>query len=64
MSEQLFTYANIAAGIVILIVGFIFHFIGQMISLINKLLAIKIGIWERNMIPEFEVYEKRSQLQT
>ena len=58
MTEQIFPYANIAAGVLILLVGFLFHFAGQLISLVNRQLAVKIGIWEKDMIPEFEVYEK------
>ena len=58
METQLFPCANIVAGILIFIVGFIFHWIGQIISLINRDLAVRLGIWEKDMIPEFEVYEK------
>lgn len=58
MTEQVFPYANVVAGVLILIVGFGLHFIGQLISLLNRDFAVKIGIWEKNMIPEFEVYER------
>ena len=58
MTEQVFPYANIVAGILILIVGFGLHFIGQLISLVNRDFAVKIGVWEKDMIPEFEVYER------
>ena len=58
MVTQLFPYANILVGILILIVGFGLHFIGQLISLVNRDFAVKIGIWEKDMIPEFEVYER------
>jgi len=58
MTDQIFPYANIVAGILIFIVGFCLHFIGQSIVLMNRDLAVKIGIWEKNLIPEFEVYEK------
>ena len=58
MTTQLFPYANIIVGILIFIVGFGLHFIGQLISLINRGFAVKIGIWEKDMIPEFEVYER------
>jgi len=50
MTNQLFLYANIVAGLLIFIVGFCLHFIGQLISLVNH--------WEKDLIPEFEVYEK------
>ena len=58
MTTQLFPYANIIADILIFIVGFGLHFIGQLISLVNRDFAVKIGIWEKDMIPEFEVYER------
>ncbi len=57
MKTQLFPYANIIAGILIFIVGFIFHWIGQLISLINWDLAIRIGLQEKGMLPEYKVYE-------
>ena len=56
MANQVFPYANIIVGILILIVGFGFHFIGQLLSLVNRELAIRMGIWEGDMKPEFEVY--------
>ena len=58
MTTQLFPYANIIMGVLISIVGFGLHFIGQLISLVNRGFAVKIGIWEKDMIPEFEVYER------
>lgn len=56
--EQIFPYANIVAGVLVLLVGFLFHWIGQLISLVKKDLAIKLGVWEKGLPPEFEVYEK------
>ena len=58
MTEQVFPYANIVVGILIFIVGFMFHWVGQIISLINWDFATNIGIAEKNMIPEFKVYER------
>jgi hypothetical protein len=58
MIEQVFPYANIVAGILILVVGFGLHFIAQLISLVKRDFAVSIGIWEKDMIPEFEVYER------
>ena len=58
MTAQLFPYVNILAGILIFIVGFGLHFIGQLISLVDRKFAVRIGIWEKDMIPEFEVYER------
>ncbi len=58
MTTQLFPYANIIVGILIFIVGFMIHWVGQIISLINWDFAARIGIAEKNMIPEFKVYER------
>ena len=58
MTDQLFPYANIIAGILIFIVGFCLHFVGQLISLVNRDFAVKIGVWEKDLILEFEVYER------
>ena len=58
MTEQVFPYANIIVGVLILIVGFGLHFIAQLISLVNTDFAVKIGIWENVRVPEFEVYER------
>jgi len=55
--EQIFPYANIIVGILILIVGFIFHWIGQLISIINWEYATKIGLQEKGQLKEFKVYE-------
>ena len=58
MTTQLFPYANIVVGILIFIVGFMFHWIGQITSLVNWDFAARIGIAEKNMIPEFKVYDR------
>jgi len=57
MYNQIFPYANIIVGILIFIVGFIFHWIGQLISVINWNYATKIGLQEKKMLPEYKVYE-------
>jgi len=41
----------------VLVVGFGFHWVGQLISLVDRDLAIRIGIWEVGMPPEYAVYE-------
>ena len=53
----MFPYANIIAGLLVLVVGFIFHWIGQLISILNWELATRIGLQERGMPPEYKVYE-------
>lgn len=57
MNEQLFPYANIVTGTLVFIVGFLFHWVGQLISIINWELAEKIGLQEKKALPEFKVYE-------
>ena len=56
--NHLFPYDNIVAGILILIVGFGFHWIGQLVSSINWEYATKIGIQEPGMPKEYKVYEQ------
>ena len=55
--DQVFPYANIVAGVLVLVVGFIFHWIGQLISILNWDLATRIGLQEKTMLPEYKVYE-------
>lgn len=54
---EVFPYSNILAGILILIIGFIFHFIGQLISVINWERAVKLGVAEKDMKGEYKDYE-------
>jgi hypothetical protein len=58
MTTQLFPYANIIVGIFIFVVGFMLHWVGQIISLINWDFAVRIGIADKNIISEFKVYER------
>ena len=55
--NQLFPYANIVAGALVLVVGFAFHWIGQLISVINWDLATTLGLQEKGLLPEYKVYE-------
>lgn len=57
MHTQIFPYANIIVGILVFIVGFIFHWIGQLISLIDWDFATKIGIQDKKALPEYKAYE-------
>lgn len=54
---ELFPFANIVIGILIFIFGFIFHWLGQLISLINWDYAKKIGLQKEKNLPEYELYE-------
>ena len=55
--NQIFPYSNLVTGILVLIVGFVFHWIAQLITIINWDLATKIGLQEKGMTKEFRVYE-------
>ena len=55
--NQIFPYANIVTGILVLIVGFLMHWIGQLISVISWEFATRIGVQEKKMPKEFKVYE-------
>jgi hypothetical protein len=55
---DLFPYANILLGILVLLLGFVFHWVGQLISVFSWDYATKIGIQEKNLLPEFKVYER------
>jgi hypothetical protein len=53
----LFPYDNVVVGVLVLILGFVFHWIGQLVSVINWDFATKIGLQEKTMTPEYKVYE-------
>lgn len=53
----LFPHVHVVAGILILIVGFGFHWLGQLVSVINWQLAEKFGLQEKRMLKEYKVYE-------
>lgn len=48
---------NIVAGVLIFIVGFCFHWIGQLVSVLNWDAAIRLGLVEKNLPSEYKVYE-------
>ncbi|MFC1536151.1 hypothetical protein ACFL4H_02140 [Candidatus Neomarinimicrobiota bacterium] len=54
---HLFPYDNIIIGVLIFIVGFCFHWIGQLVSVINWEFASKIGLQEPKLPKEYKVYE-------
>lgn len=54
---QIFPYANIVTGVLVLIVGFGFHWIGQLYSLLDWERATRIGLQEKTLLPEYKVYE-------
>lgn len=56
--NSLFPYDHVVAGVLILIVGFLFHWIGQLISVLNWDFAMRMGLQEKGLPPEFKVYEQ------
>ena len=54
---HVFPYDNVVAGVLLLVVGFAFHFLGQGISVLNWELATRLGLQEEGMPDEYKVYE-------
>ena len=50
-------HANIVAAVLIFIVGFCFHWIGQFLSLVSWDLATRLGLQEKGLPSEYKVYE-------
>jgi len=55
--NSLFPYDNIIIGVLIFIVGFCFHGVGQFISIVNWELAERLGLQEAGLPAEYKVYE-------
>ena len=55
--NSLFPYDNFVVGVLILLIGFIFHWLGQLISVINWEFASKMGLQEAKLLKEYRVYE-------
>ena len=53
----LFPYANIVAGVLVLLVGFCAHWLGQCVSVVNWQRATRLGLQEQGLLPEYVVYE-------
>jgi hypothetical protein len=54
---QIIPCASIVTGVLVLIVGFGFHWLGQLISVLNWERATRIGLQEKTLLPEYKVYE-------
>lgn len=52
-----FPYDNIVAGWLVLVVAFGFHWIGQVLSVLDWELAERLGLQEKDAPPEYRVYE-------
>ena len=55
--RQLFPHANLVVGVLVLLIGFVFHWVGQLISLLSWDFATRLGLQERGLPPEYKVYE-------
>ena len=54
---QIFPFANVVVGLLVLLLGFFLHWLGQLISLVNWDFAVKLRIAEKQTLPEYKVYE-------
>ena len=52
-----FPYDNMVVGVLVLILGFVFHWMGQVLSVFNWDLAVRLGLQEKGAPPEYRVYE-------
>ena len=55
--KVIFPYANLVMGTLVLIVGCVFHWLGQLISVCNWDFATRIGLQEPGMPSEYKIYE-------
>ena len=55
--DQIFPYANVVAGVLVLLIGLGLHFAGQLVSVVDWQLATRIGLQEAGMKPEHKDYE-------
>jgi hypothetical protein len=56
--DQVFPYANVVAGVLVLFVGFGIHFVAQLVSVVDWDLGTKLGLQEKGMRPEHRNYEQ------
>ena len=50
-------WLSMTTGVLVLVVGFLFHWLGQLVSVLNWDLATRLGLQEKVMLPEHKVYE-------
>ena len=55
--DQIFPYANVVAGLLVLVIGFGIHFAAQLTSVVNWEFATRLGLQEEGMRPEHKSYE-------
>jgi hypothetical protein len=56
--SALFPHANVVAGVLVLIVGFVMHWLAQLLSVIDWKLGTRLGLQEKGLLPEYLVYER------
>jgi hypothetical protein len=56
--DQVFPYANVVAGVLVLLVGFGIHFAAQLVSVIDWDLGTRLGLQEAGMKPAHKNYEQ------
>ena len=54
--DQIFPYANVVAGVLVLVIGFGIRFGAQLVSAIDWDLGTKLGLQEKGMRPEHKNY--------
>jgi len=57
MENEIFPHANLVVGLLVMVVGFGFHWVGQLISILDWDVATRIGLQEKGLLPEYRVYE-------
>jgi len=55
--NELFPFANYVSGGLILLVGFVAHWVGQTIAILDWNLGTRLGLQEKALPPEYKVYE-------
>ena len=55
--NEIFPYAFTITAVLIFITGFLFHWLGQLTSIINWEFATKHGLQEKGLPKEYKVYE-------
>lgn len=55
--NHIFPHDNVVAGVLVFIIGFLFHWAGQMVSVINWNMATRIGLQEDGLPPKYKDYE-------
>jgi hypothetical protein len=55
--DPLFPHAHIVVGVLVFLIGFGLHFVGLLIAVVHRPLASRLGIWDKDLVPEYEHFE-------